>query len=417
MNGKKVFEEYLFIIFLIYSFFSLGWNWREEWAAKKCGDGICQRWEERRGSCPDDCQESGSQEPAQVSYEPTQVRSVKVIEENGGRVDWAARGDLIAFDRKGEDGCYDIWIMNTDGSRQKCLTCDNADLGGHNGNPAWHISGEYIAFQGVDTGLQCKIAERFATHPGGGINNNLWVVNKEGTRFWQLTRVKDRMGVLHPHFSYDGTKILWAEKVSNEPKAWGDWVIKVADFFVQNNEPVISNIITVKPDNLQFFETHGFSPDNGKITFSAFYSSASQRTYNGECTSLDEYIYDLSTEKLYRLTDDVDEWDEFLQFSPDGKKLVWMSSRETPQARDTNGDIIGGKLKGDYWIMDIDGSNKKRLTHLNAPGYAEYMPSGAGPADYSWSPDSKKIAAKVRKLPSKFDDKEHIMVIEFMEAF
>lgn len=341
------------------------------------------------------------------------VKSIRTIEENGGRVDWSPKGDLIAFDRKGEDGYYDIWIMNTDGSQQKCLTCNNPDLPMHNGNPTWYASGEYIAFQGVDPCLRCRILERWTRHPGGGINNNLWIVNKEGTRFWQVTKVKDRMGVLHPHFSYDGKKILWAEKVNNEPKAWGDWVMKIADFSIQNNEPVISNIITVKPDNLQFFETHGFSPDNSKITFSAFYPAKSRRTYNGECTSLDEYIYDLNTEKLSRLTNDTSEWDEFLQFSPDGKKLIWMSSRDIPQERDKNGDIIGGKLKADYWIMDADGSNKRQLTHFNTPGYPEYTPSGKAPADYSWSPDGKKIVAKVRELPGRFDAKEHIMLIEF----
>lgn len=77
-----------------------------------------------------------------------------------------------------------------------------------------------------------------------------------------------------------------------------------------------------------------------------------------------------------------------------------------------NGGRVDWSPKGDYWIMDADGSNKRQLTHFNTPGYPEYTASGKSPADYSWSPDGKKIVAKVRELPGRFDAKKRIMVIE-----
>jgi Tol biopolymer transport system component len=303
--------------------------------------------------------------------------------------------------------------MRLDGSGQQCLTCGKRGVPQmHNGNPTWHASGGYIAFQAQDPGLRTRIIERFTTSPGGGINNNLWVTDRTGSRFWKLTSVGERMGVLHPHFSRDGSRILWAEKVDAYPRAWGDWVIKIAEFRMVDDEPRLGQIIELKPDGLQFFETHGFSPDNSKITFSAFYRDDTTRTYNAECTSFDEFIYDLSSKELTRLTDDETEWDEFAQVSPDGTKIVWMSSRQTPQTRDRNGDLIGSRVKFDYWIAESDGSRQRRLTQFNVPGNEDIFAHGAAVTDFSWSPDSTKIIAKVHPLPSKYDENEWIVVIE-----
>lgn len=72
------------------------------------------------------------------------VKHIKTITNDGGRVDWSHSGNnLIAFDRMEEDGYYDVYVMNPDGSGEKCLTCGKQGLPQkHNGNPAWHLSGE-----------------------------------------------------------------------------------------------------------------------------------------------------------------------------------------------------------------------------------------------------------------------------------
>ncbi|HEC95255.1 MAG TPA: hypothetical protein ENI45_04745, partial [Thermoplasmatales archaeon] len=82
-----------------------------------------------------------------LSLQPsTLVENVKLVKENGWRVDWSPNGDLIAFDKTREDGYYDVYVMNPDGTGEKCLT-DKPDLPkGHKGCPAWHPSGEYIVF-------------------------------------------------------------------------------------------------------------------------------------------------------------------------------------------------------------------------------------------------------------------------------
>jgi|GEM_PF-2031968 len=80
--------------------------------------------------------------------------------------------------------------------------------------------------------------------------------------------------------------------------------------------------------------------------------------------------------------------------------------------RDKNGDIIGGDLRSDLWIMDPDGSNQQRLTHFNVPGYPEYYPQGVGVATFNFSPDGNAMAAKIRRLPSKFNEGEEVVIIE-----
>ncbi len=64
----------------------------------------------------------------------------------------------------------------------------------------------------------------------------------------------------------------------------------------------------------------------------------------------------LWTNRLKRLTETPNEWDEHAHYSPDGKKIVWMSS--TGFDRDW-GDISGHNwqkyLVTELWIMDADG--------------------------------------------------------------
>jgi Tol biopolymer transport system component len=335
----------------------------------KCGDGICQRWEERKGSCPEDC----ATFPTNSS-----VKSIKFLENIGGRLD-ISKEDVIVFDSKGSDGYYDVYRMNMDGAKRKCLTCDKVQVPQkHNGQPAWHPNGDFIVFQSVDPELKglpevLSRQEKILTGPGAGVNNNLWLTDKDGERFWQLTEIEDKKSVLHPHFSHDGKKLIWAEIVDQKVKPSGDWVIKIADVVIDENSTKLKNIIVLKPDNMQFFETHGFSADDSNILFSA--------TPDGYYSNLDIYSYDLITKELKQLTGPDSEWDEHAQYSPDGKKIVWVSSKGISQK------IQQYKVKTDYWIMDSNGENKMRITFFNDPQDKNYIISGVAAADNAWTSD------------------------------
>ena len=317
------------------------------------------------------------------------VINVTVLQAEGGRVSWLHHEGLIAFDKKGDDQYGDVYIMSLDGSGGECLTCNNSVPQLHNGNPQWHPSGEYIVFQSQDPdlkGLPPGPMGDYVASPGVGINNNVWVMRADGLKFWQLTHVTDRQGVLHPHFSPDGTKLLWSELIGPH------MVIKLADFILENGEVRLTNIQILQPEGLQMFETHGFSPDGTKILF----SGAEQE---GHYYDMDIYVMDLATEVTVQLTDN-NEWDEHAHFTPDGQFIIWVSSEGIPQKRgDSLEDAMDNPPKLEYWIMNADGSGKRRFSRFNDPEAPEYIDidGGIGLGDFDMGPDGKTMVAKMRR--------------------
>jgi Tol biopolymer transport system component len=312
---------------------------------------------------------------------------MRVIAEDGGRLDWSTGLNLIAFDRRGADGYYDVYTMSPDGRDVRCVTCDKPELPNKSiGNPAWHPSGEFIAFQAQNAfrGLG-RITDIFAS-PGAGLNNDVWITDREGRRFWQITKVESRKGgVLHPHFSRTGTQLFWSERVDNGG-SMGKWALRVADFAVGNGAPRVENIRSLQPGTRrEFFESHGFSPDGEQIVFSGNLESGQRPE------GMDIYLFNLRTQTLKNLTQSNDDWDEHAHFSPDGRTIVWSSSREQPEGKRK------GRLRTDYWLMDPDGSNKRRLTHFNVPNHPDYVEGGAMPADSSWGPGGAQIAGYLIK--------------------
>jgi Tol biopolymer transport system component len=341
------------------------------------------------------CVQNGERSSKSGKKSHTAVVNVTILQEQGGRVSWLHGQDLIAFDKAGVDGYADVYVMHLDGSGEYCLTCDNGGLMLHNGNPSWHPLGEYIVFQAQDPdlgGLPPGIIGKYVASPGVGINNNLWVMTADGLNFWQVTHVTDGHGVLHPQFSHDGTSLLWSEIVKPEMDRIGHWVIKLADFTIENGEPRITNVRAMQPENLQLYEMHGFSPDGQKILFSGV-------KQGGYYYDMEIYIMDLTTENIIQLTDN-DEWDEHAHFTPDGKSIIWVSSEGVPQPKgESLEDIMATPPKFEYWIMNIDGSNKCQLSGFNDPTASEYwdVPGGAGLGDFDFGPDGNTIVAKMRR--------------------
>ena len=381
-----------------------------------CGDGICQVLEKIRESCPVDCDEI--EEPVKIiSLEPpsqeTIVKSVTIlVDEIGGRVDWSHENDLIAFSKTAEDGFFDVYTMNPDGTNQICLTCAKQQVPQeNNGQPAWHPFGEYIVFQAQDPDLEAPPAmqyqEEYLTQGGAGIHNNLWLMNKKGTEFYQLTYIKNGEGILHPHFSHDGSKLFWTER--EKCVVGGQWILKIVDFVVDEAGPHLENEITFRPrgEKETFYESHGFTPDDSKVIFSADFGREDK-------FDMDIWIMDIETLELSQLTDSIYVWDEHAQISPDGRKIVWISSQgyEWPP-----NDEWVQTLKTDYWIMDIDGSNQHRLTFFNEPGYPEYNPQERViAADSSWNEDGTKIIATLGVMKGFRAKGRRIVLIELNES-
>ncbi|MGD8833731.1 MAG: hypothetical protein PVJ84_01065 [Desulfobacteraceae bacterium] len=330
----------------------------------------------------------------EISTTPKSPPITVLVDSEGGRVDWSHKNNLIAFCKLGADSFYDVYIMNPDGSGQVSLTKGKTEIPDYNnGIPAWHPSGDFIVFQAQDPKLKipffAKRWESYLTQGGSGLHNNLWIVTRDGKQFFQLTQLKDREFTLHPHFSHNGTKLFWTERTRGGKRFGGKWVLKLADFaFDRNHGPSLKNIKTIDPHPQKsfFYESHGFTPNDTKIIFSTSIGRKSR-------VDLDIWTMDLDTGKLTQLTDTAGVWDEHAHYSPDGKKIVWISSQGFDFKPTKN---WGETLTTEFWIMDADGTKKRRLTYFNQPGYPEYTGERTICADSAWNHDGTQLIGSQR---------------------
>lgn len=331
------------------------------------------------------CNAPAQAQPTVPACTQTQLASVQVITENGGRVDWSHATNQIAYDRSGDDGYYDLYLMNPDGSNVACLTCDHAQLaaGRHYGNPAWHPSGEYIVFQGEKEKHFGTIGD---AKPGFGRYSDIWLMRVEDRQVYQLTNIplSWHQGVLHPHFSPDGTRLAWSQmvqapKLFTPGQEFGFWEIKIADFAFAGETPQIDNIQTFEPGDKQaFHETHSFSPDGTELLFSSNFVREGSVFLN-----MDIFRLVVATGETIQLTNS--DYNEHAHFSPDGGSIVWMSNRDKP--------LFGT----DYWIMDADNpENSYRLTGFNLPNCPGYTGTTMTAADISWGPDGTTLMGYVQ---------------------
>lgn len=291
----------------------------------------------------------------------------------GARPAWV--GDLVAFDRK-TDGLFEIYTMKPDGTDIRCVTFNRpGELAGHVGNPAISPDGEWIAFCGENENGNHEPN----TIPGRSCNNDLWIMTVDGSRFYHMTRVPaDDGGTLHPHFSPDGKKLTWSEmyikpqlKPLDLAKIFGSCRLMIADFEVVGGDPVLSNITEYIPGDEVFYENHGLSPDGKKWIFT------SNMYDNVPVADADIYTLDLINGDVRKLTDNG--YNEHAHYSPDGKTISWMKGSGS------------GRYVSDLWLMNKDGSNKRRLTYFNDPGADYYLGETGMTGDNEWSPDGKRI--------------------------
>ncbi|MEW6367457.1 MAG: hypothetical protein AB1714_22745 [Acidobacteriota bacterium] len=318
---------------------------------------------------------------------------------------WSADGEWIGFPMRGPlDWRMHVWKIHPDGTGAVSLTRKPGAAPRSAGGVAFRPSGDFIVFVRENDDVRGTVARALA-EPGIGLNCNLWAMTPDGGKSWQLTNLPTSYvaprGFIHPQFSHDGKKLCWAEalgKFSNqdETMAWGAWAVGVADFAVENGTPKLTRIRRFAPGEQPcFYETHDWSPDDAKILFTGNLQEA--QPANG----LDLYQFDVTTQKLTRLTATRDDWDEHAHFSPDGMRIAWMSGSglnvKFPTAR---WPYWVKYVKTELWIMNSDGSGQHAITSFNEPWTADYRwlrrvvgsTDRAVVSDSSWSPDGKKLA-------------------------
>ncbi len=211
-------------------------------------------------------------------------------------------GTKIAY-VSGEDGQFDVWVMNLNGSGRRALTFDQAT----DTTPAWSPDGTRIVF----------VSERAG-------NNDLWSVRLDGSGLEQLTTFPSDEAT--PQYSPDGTRIAFA---SNRDRSNFDIWIMNADGsgltqVTRKDEPA-SDISDGSP---------AWSPAGTSLVFERWDSNWD--------------VYGVATDGtgLLNLTLDEDH-DGDPKFSPDGATVAFTSSRS-------------GWWQ--VWLMAPDGSNPRQLT-------------------------------------------------------
>ena len=315
--------------------------------------------------------------------EPPLWQSITTLRLAGGQVDWSPSENLIAYDAPGLDGNYQVHVMAPDGSGDRCLTCGRLDLPrGHRGGAAWHPQGHYIVF----------LAEK-ANHPGLSYQSlpgfgqfcDLWAITPDGKQLFRLTNLPNIAGngVLMPHFSPDGYYLSWGQMKTpanifdpTQREAAGYWTLRVARFDEIGGRPQLTQEKIYEPAPDTFYENDGFTPDGTHLIFTG--NPDKQSVWQSQV-----YLVDLASGAISsRLTSG--SYNEHAVYTPDGTQILWMSNAGN-----------GNNGPTDWWIMNADGSNPKRLTYFNQFGSGQYR-AKVWATDASFSPDGRSFAGYIQ---------------------
>jgi WD40-like Beta Propeller Repeat len=272
---------------------------------------------------------------------------------------WNAATATIAYGRMAKDGHYHAFIADADGGREHRVAYAAWRDDRHQFPAAWHPAGAYLVLL-----VEQNEHERGSVDatPGYGAYTDYWVATRDGARAWKLYALPASYdhAITHAAFSPDGSKFVWTERIK-APRFWdfnlfaGAYAFKVADF-VAEPEPHLENVRSIVPGNVdQGGEIESIAGDNRTIAFYSTYV-----TKNLFASRI--YTMDIESGVTRELTKE-----SFAQaptFTPDGKSIVYMTG--------AGADIFPLQLQGaDWWIMNVDGSDKRRLTFMNVRDHAQ----------------------------------------------
>ncbi len=322
------------------------------------------------------------------------VTSITTLKTYGKSVDW--RGDRVVTARPLWDGYYDLLVFDPDDpTAEQYLTHDAPGAPTkHNGNPAWHPSGETIVFTAQNEDAEGEDAD-FVAIPGKGVNCNLWLAAADGSAFHQLTFLETAFdgvatAVIHPQFSPDGSQLLWTERVGPlQGSLWGEWVLKVADLVIEEDGAYLTDERSYGPGEQDaFYESHDFDASGRRVLFTGNLEPGQPET------SMDIHQLDLEDGELVRLTDS-SAWDEHAHWSPDGHHIAWMSSQDLDLQwpADLGSHEWPDFLATELWVMDADGRDAQRLTWFNNPDHHHHRAERVIVSDTTWDPEGGRILA------------------------
>ena len=272
---------------------------------------------------------------------------------------WNGATRTIAYGRTAKSGHFHAFVADADGGNERRIAASAWRDDRHQFPAAWHPGGEWLAML-----VEKNEHERSSVDatPGYGAYTDYWIASRDGTRASILYELPDGYdpAITHAAFSPDGTKFAWTERVQ-APRPFdlnlfaGAYVFKVADF-VALPRPHLANVRSFRPGGVdQGGELESIAADNRTIAFYSTYVSKNlfaSRIYTMDIES--GAIRELTTESFAQAP----------TFTPDGRSIVFMSG--------AGADIFPFQLQGaDWWIMNVDGSDKRRLSFMNVRDHAQ----------------------------------------------
>lgn len=299
------------------------------------------------------------------------------------------------------DGVFQIYVGTTGQSTLECIS--NYEAPGNAGGifrpwqernkvmVQWHPSGEFII-----CGVEKEFYNELLITPydlrlgwiQSGLWLDIWAVKPDGSMWYNLASLDK--GMTGPAFTRDGTIGVYADALSDSDltkDVFGKWKLQKVNVSINGGVPSFSNKEDISPEGARWLEPGNFHP-NGELLL--FNSDIGMDNAEGQ----DQYILNIKTKKVTNLTNSPEVWDEHGVFSPNGNKILMMSSypyREDPRSYRTL------SIKTEFMIMDADGSNLEQLTHFREQGYPEYH-EGIASTGY-WSKDGTTIYAHSLEFP------------------
>ncbi len=294
---------------------------------------------------------------------------------NGGRVAWykgPAPHDLIAFDAVVDPVTLssELHTINPDRSDPRCVTCDAPFRKGFVGQADWHPDGEHLVLQ-VENEHSAHIVYN---HTAWGIDNDLWIIRRDGTAAERIWATPRGHAALHPHFNADGTKLMFAERLplpEGPQNPWDNWRIRIADVdLTRPGSQKLSNVVALQPNGRGFYETHAFRPD-GRIIYS--------HTPDGLGYVDDVYSAKIDGTDAVNLLNSPESWDEFGYTSPLNGAFAFISSRFDP----ASGTALN--LRTELYIQ-LPGGSPQRVTFYNRTAADKFIFK-----DFDWDRTGTRI--------------------------
>lgn len=234
-----------------------------------------------------------------------------------------------------------------------------------------------IINQSSSTGLQVQ--------RNNGYWTNLWMTNLNGSKWYMVTNftanpsTPGAVGLLDPQWSPNGKQVAFGETYAppNAANLQGYWNVYLADFGVNSTTgaPYLYNVTNIDYPGDVFYEVQGFTPNGTELVVQSYTQGIN--TYG-----VDLYTIDIQPGpnfgKYTDITNSPYSWDEHSQYSPDGKKIAWISSLPFPNIIPEYGTLHWADyrdyLHNEFFLMNANGMGIEQLTHFNDPNSSEYSP-------------------------------------------